>query len=77
MSIDSLSAHADADELLDWMRPVEIPPDEVFVVHGEPAAADTLRARIIHELGWRARVPENLETIALPAPGCSLESSIG
>jgi len=63
VSIDSLSAHADADELIDWMRPVASPPGQVFVVHGEPAAADALRTRIIHELGWHARVPEHLESV--------------
>jgi metallo-beta-lactamase family protein len=30
----------------------------VFVVHGEPEAADTLRRRIEHELHWPAHVPE-------------------
>jgi metallo-beta-lactamase family protein len=63
VSIDSMSAHADADELLAWMRQVAAPPADVFVVHGEPAAADTLRTRINRELGWRSRVPEYLETV--------------
>jgi len=34
------------------------PPRGVFVVHGEPDAADALRLRIEHELDWPARVPE-------------------
>jgi metallo-beta-lactamase family protein len=33
----------------------------VFVVHGEPDAADALRVRIERELGWAAHVPEYLE----------------
>lgn len=65
VSIDSISAHADADELLEWMGAVESPPSEVFVVHGEAAAADALRVRITHELGWHARVPEHLERVTL------------
>lgn len=65
VSIDSMSAHADADELIDWMRTVTSPPEQVFVVHGELTASDTLRARINRELGWHARVPEHLETVAL------------
>lgn len=52
------SAHADADELLDWMRAMPAPPARTFVTHGEPDAADALRARIGHELGWEAAVPE-------------------
>lgn len=68
VSIDSMSAHADADELLEWMRPAP-PPGRVFLVHGEPAAADALRTRISRELHWHVRVPEHLETVALDEAG--------
>ena len=69
VSIDSMSAHADADDLLTWMGSGTQAPRETFVVHGEAAAADILRVRINHELGWRARVPEHLERVALGTPG--------
>lgn len=62
--IESMSAHADADQLIEWMRQAPR-PREVFVTHGEPTAADTLRARIKRELGWTARVPEHLETVVV------------
>lgn len=52
-----LSAHADADELIRWARGFEAPPRRVFVVHGEPQPADTLRRRLDRELGWQATVP--------------------
>lgn len=51
-----LSAHADADELIRWAKGFTKPPRKVFVVHGEPQPADTLRRRIGHELGWEATV---------------------
>lgn len=60
VSFDGLSAHADADELMGWLGKLPAPPRTVFVTHGEPSAADTLRARIQHDLGWPARVPEHL-----------------
>jgi metallo-beta-lactamase family protein len=63
--LDSLSAHADADELLAWMRATPRAPQQVYVTHGEPSAADTMRTRITRELGWPARVPENLERVSL------------
>lgn len=63
--IDSMSAHADADEVLDWMRTAPRAPGAVYVTHGEPSAADTLRARIARELGWPARVPEHPESVRL------------
>ena len=60
-----LSAHADADEILAWMRGFERPPRQTFVTHGEPTAADAMRARIEHDLGWPARVPDYLQTVDL------------
>jgi metallo-beta-lactamase family protein len=63
--IDGLSAHADADEILRWLDDVEVPPQQTFVTHGEPAAADALRRRIEERPGWRCRVPEYLERVDL------------
>lgn len=65
VNIDTMSAHADADELLAWMRTAPAAPEEVYVTHGEPAAADHLRTRITRELRWRARVPEQGERVSL------------
>jgi metallo-beta-lactamase family protein len=65
VQLDSLSAHADADEMLAWLRTARTPPRVVYVTHGEPAAADTLRRRIRHELGWDARVVGHRETVRL------------
>jgi metallo-beta-lactamase family protein len=55
-SISGLSAHADADQLVDWARPLE-PPARTFVVHGEPQAADALARRLESELGFRCAAP--------------------
>ncbi|GEP48819.1 MBL fold metallo-hydrolase [Microbacterium saccharophilum] len=68
VSIDTMSAHADAEGILTWMRATASPPRVVYVTHGEPAAADALRARIKRELGWNVRVPEHLATVGLPGP---------
>ncbi len=64
--LDGFSAHADSSELIDWMRGFHSAPKQVYVTHGEPEAADRLRVRIEKELGWRARVPEHMETVELP-----------
>jgi metallo-beta-lactamase family protein len=45
-SIDSLSGHADQQELLDWMAPVAPTLKKVFLVHGEPVAQAALTAKI-------------------------------
>ncbi|TAL74156.1 MAG: MBL fold metallo-hydrolase, partial [Rhodanobacter sp.] len=65
VQLEGFSGHADANELLDWMRTAPTAPRIVYVTHGEPDAADTLRARIQRELGWSARAPEHLERVAL------------
>lgn len=59
VQLQSASAHADARQLLAWLRTMPQAPSQVFVVHGDDKAADTLRRRINHELGWPALVPEH------------------
>jgi metallo-beta-lactamase family protein len=61
--LETLSAHADADEVLAWMRGCQHAPAMTFITHGEPAAADRLRQRIEQELRWPARVPEFMESV--------------
>jgi metallo-beta-lactamase family protein len=61
--LEGFSGHADRGELLDWLRALRQPPEQTFVVHGEPDAADALRAAIQQQLGWRVRVPGFAETV--------------
>ena len=63
--LTGFSVHADASELIDWVRTAEHAPRAVFVVHGEPSASDALRARIDHDLDWTAVVPDHGERILL------------
>ncbi len=62
VQLQSASAHADAKQILAWLRTMPQAPDQVYVVHGEMGPADELRKRIQHELGWRAMVPEHGST---------------
>ena len=66
--MESLSAHADSNELIQWMRTAPKAPEMTYIAHGEPDASDALRIRIKRELGWKARVPEHLETVPLDDP---------
>jgi metallo-beta-lactamase family protein len=63
--VQSMSAHADVDELLRWLRGFRKVPAMTYVVHGEPAAADAFAASLQRELGWKARVPDYLEAVEL------------
>jgi metallo-beta-lactamase family protein len=63
--IDLLSAHADRDGLLAWLRAMPKPPKRIFLTHGEPVAADALRLAIQEQLGRTATVPEYRDTVFL------------
>lgn len=65
VAMQTLSAHADADEIMQWLRGFKRPPKHTFVVHGEPNASDVLRRRISLELGWSVSVPEYRDSVEL------------
>lgn len=65
VQLEGFSGHADADEILAWMGAATRTPNITYITHGEPDAADALRARIHRELGWQARVPEHLQRVTL------------
>jgi len=46
-SLDELSAHADQNELLDWVKPLVPGLKRVFLVHGEPEQAQVF-AKLLH-----------------------------
>lgn len=41
--MEELSAHADRDELLSWMKKIKEKPKKVFIIHGESAASTELQ----------------------------------
>lgn len=56
--IESLSAHADKDDLLNWMSNIKNIPENVFLIHGETAALDAFRVKIKDTYNWRVSVPK-------------------
>ena len=67
IDVHGLSAHADRDGLLRWVRSAEKPPALIFVVHGEPEAAMALQSLIGRELKIRAVVPRLGDSFELEA----------
>jgi metallo-beta-lactamase family protein len=57
-SIESLSAHADQNDLLDWMRNIKNIPEKVFLIHGEPTALDAFRIKIKDTYNWNVTIPK-------------------
>jgi metallo-beta-lactamase family protein len=62
---DFLSAHADQEELLAWLKSASKQPKKVFLSHGEPLASETLRKKIQEQLGLYAHPVSDMEEIDL------------
>ena len=65
--IDSMSAHADAGEILRWLSGFERPPRMTYLVHGDPDALTALAAKLTAERHWPVHIAVHLERVELPA----------
>jgi metallo-beta-lactamase family protein len=63
--LDSMSAHADSQETLRWLGGFDKPPSITYLVHGEPAPMDALKATIESRLQWNVHTPAHLEQVEL------------
>ena len=63
--VDSMSAHADANEILRWLKGFTEPPKMTYLVHGEPSGLDALEKRIHTELQWPTHIAKYLERVEL------------
>lgn len=57
-SIESLSAHADQKDLLNWMNRIKNIPEKVYLIHGESTALDAFRIKIKDTYNWNATIPK-------------------
>jgi metallo-beta-lactamase family protein len=60
-----MSAHADREEMVDWMSNFETPPTTVFLNHGEPHQTNAFRVYIESKLGWNVEVPAMNEIVEI------------
>ena len=65
VDVPAFSVHADAGEIVSWLAQMPSPPHVAYIVHGEPDAANALRSRVEHELGWTAVVPRLGERVRI------------
>ena len=65
LTIESLSAHADQKELLNWLSEIKNIPEQVFLIHGDEPAADTLRLKIKDIYHWQTHIPKLNEIVKL------------
>ena len=63
VKLDMMSAHADYQEILEWLGKFHEAPHKVFLTHGEPEAASSLKFKIEEHLGWSVELPEYLQGV--------------
>ncbi|MCM8568527.1 MBL fold metallo-hydrolase [Gramella jeungdoensis] len=63
--IESLSAHADQAELIEWCRNIKNIPEEVFLIHGERQVTDAFRVKLESEFNWNIKIPSLKDIVEL------------
>lgn len=64
-SMENLSGHADYGEILRWVGQFRKAPNNTFLIHGEPRAAQALKERITQQLHWEVSVASYLQKVSL------------
>lgn len=65
LNLENISAHADYKELLDWLGHFRKAPRKIFLTHGEPEAASSLKFKIEDRFGWNVEIPSYLQQVDL------------
>jgi metallo-beta-lactamase family protein len=63
--INGFSAHADKEELFEWLSGLKKPPRKLFVVHGESESANEFGKYIREKTGWQVVVPAYQDEVVL------------
>jgi len=65
VEMGQLSAHAGKSELLRWLTGLQVPPKQVYLTHGEPAAAQSLQKAVTEKFRWKAAVARYLDSVEI------------
>ncbi|HLW82596.1 MAG TPA: MBL fold metallo-hydrolase [Candidatus Acidoferrales bacterium] len=56
--VSQFSAHSDRTEMIRWLSGFQAPPKRLFLIHGEPAAAQSFSERVQQQLHWPVAIPK-------------------
>ncbi|HKM66093.1 MAG TPA: MBL fold metallo-hydrolase [Candidatus Acidoferrum sp.] len=65
VEMGQFSAHAGKSELLRWLGALQTAPRQVYLTHGEPAAAQALQQAITEKFKWKAAVARYLDCVEI------------
>ena len=63
--VDSMSAHADAGEIMRWLSGFSAAPTMTYLVHGEPVPLEALRGRVTQEKQWPVHIAGYQEKVEI------------
>lgn len=65
INYDFLSAHADRDELIHWLKKIPVAPKHTFITHGEEDASQAFCQCLQDTFGWQASTPALGDSVEL------------
>lgn len=75
-NLDGFSAHADANQIMDWLGHITAPkPAKVFIVHGEAQSQEALKARIQQECGLEVYIPFRGDVVKISGRSSEVQPS--
>jgi metallo-beta-lactamase family protein len=74
-NLDGFSAHADQEQLIDWLQHLQQPPAKVFIVHGERESSEAFASLINDKLSLSAYVPAYADAVVINGRENSVEKA--
>jgi metallo-beta-lactamase family protein len=65
VNLRQFSAHAGRSELLRWLTGLPAPPKQIYLTHGEPAAAASLQGAIQSQFHWPVTIAQYRQSVDL------------
>ncbi len=65
VAMSNMSAHADYEEIIGWLKNFKQKPKKTFITHGDQDSTLSLKNKIEQTLGWKCEIPEYLQSEVL------------
>lgn len=65
IKMNGLSGHADYQEILHWLEPLNNSPKKIFITHGEDLQRAAMAIHLKTKKNWDCQIPELYETVEL------------
>ena len=74
-NLEGFSAHADKEQLINWLHNFKSKPANVFIVHGEKEMAEPFAALITEQFGIPAYIPKYGDAVSITGRSWQIEPS--